>query len=190
MRGSVEDKFLIEQCLAGDEQAFGVLFEKYSTSIYRYVLVRVRNTSEAEDLTSEVFLRVWQYLSSEEREIGNFRALLFRIARNLIIDNFRKKSASAFEVEMESAGEIIDETDDIVRKVEIEDDDRIIYEFLDQRIQEQMKDFAAYEKIKYFALLEHDFSQASGELTPTLKVRREAVLSRYQDAFVALYAHA
>ena len=67
--------------------------------------------------------------------------------------------------------------------------EKIIYEFLDRRIQELMKDFAPYEKIKYFLLLPHDFTQASGELTPTLKVKREVVLSRYRSGLDALYPH-
>jgi long-chain acyl-CoA synthetase len=65
--------------------------------------------------------------------------------------------------------------------------DRKIIEFLDARIQALMKDYASYEKIKYFHLLEHDFSLASGELTPSLKVKRSVVLSRHTDALLKLY---
>ncbi len=65
--------------------------------------------------------------------------------------------------------------------------DKKIYEFLDQRIQSLMKDYASYEKIKYFYLLEHDFSLASGELTPTLKVKRSVVWGRYKDELLKFY---
>ena len=63
-----------------------------------------------------------------------------------------------------------------------------IYTIFDQKIQEMTKDLASYEKIKYFAFLSQDFSQASGELTPTLKVKREVVLARYKDALLPFYA--
>jgi len=62
-----------------------------------------------------------------------------------------------------------------------------IHEFMDLRIQAAQKDLASYERIKYFALLEHDFSQASGELTPTLKIKREIVLARYKDKLLPFY---
>ena len=50
--------------------------------------------------------------------------------------------------------------------------------------------FARIEQVKRFAILERDLSQAEGELTPTLKVRRAHVCRRYADDFAALYAAA
>ena len=66
--------------------------------------------------------------------------------------------------------------------------DQKIYEFMDSRVQAAMADFASYEKIKYFALLPNDFSQESGELTPTLKVKRELVLSRHKERLLPFYS--
>ncbi len=66
--------------------------------------------------------------------------------------------------------------------------DKKIYDFLDQKIQQFTQDLASYEKIKYFALLSHDFSQTSGELTPTLKVKRDVVLQQHKDELLAFYA--
>ena len=47
--------------------------------------------------------------------------------------------------------------------------------------------FARIEQIKRFAILDHDLSQAAGELTPTLKVKRGLIYERYADVFTALY---
>ena len=48
--------------------------------------------------------------------------------------------------------------------------------------------YAQVEQVKKFAILDHDLSQATGELTPTLKVKRNVVNEQYADLFDALYA--
>jgi len=63
-----------------------------------------------------------------------------------------------------------------------------VYRLIEGRVEEHSSHLASFEKIKYFVLLEHDFSQASGELTPTLKVKRDVVLSRYRDELLLLYS--
>jgi long-chain acyl-CoA synthetase len=62
-----------------------------------------------------------------------------------------------------------------------------VYDFFEARIADLSGGLANFEKIKYFVLLERDFTQASGELTPTLKVKREEILSRHKDKLLALY---
>lgn len=63
----------------------------------------------------------------------------------------------------------------------------VVVKMLEQRVESLSTNLASYEKIKYFVLLENDFSQAAGELTPTLKIKREVVLSRHRTALEALY---
>ena len=62
-----------------------------------------------------------------------------------------------------------------------------IYDFLFGRIQERMKDMAGYEKLKKIALLDHEFSQEAGELTPTMKLRRKIITRKYFDLLDSLY---
>ena len=51
-------------------------------------------------------------------------------------------------------------------------------------------DLASYETIKKFKILQHDFTQEAGELTPTLKVKRKFVTTKYQDVLDGFYSPA
>lgn len=84
------DQELLAKISKGDKQAFGSLYQKYLEPIYNYIFFQVNgNKQEAEDLTEEVFLRCFQVVMEETKKNKNFRALVYTIARNLIIDNYR-----------------------------------------------------------------------------------------------------
>jgi long-chain acyl-CoA synthetase len=63
-----------------------------------------------------------------------------------------------------------------------------IRELIQQEIDRANSKYAQVEQVKKFAILDHDLSQATGELTPTLKVKRNVVNEKYKDVFDALYA--
>ncbi len=87
-----EDK-LITQAVRGNKQAFGQLYENYLDQIYRYIFYRIGDHNEAEDLTEIVFLKAWEKLPQfkENAHIRNFRAWIYRIAHNLVIDKYRTR---------------------------------------------------------------------------------------------------
>jgi long-chain acyl-CoA synthetase len=61
---------------------------------------------------------------------------------------------------------------------------------LEQEVEIANSKFARIEQIKRFVILDHELTQAGGELTPTLKVRRSAVYEKYAQLFAELYAGA
>jgi long-chain acyl-CoA synthetase len=63
-----------------------------------------------------------------------------------------------------------------------------VHALFEREIMALTKDLARFEMVKRFALLDHEFSQDQGELTPTLKVRRKIVLAKYAREIDALYA--
>ncbi len=80
---------LVARAVRGDAEAFGDLYERYLDAIYRYVAARVGNTAEAEDLTETVFLKVWEALPRYDARGLQFRALVYRVAHNLLVDFYR-----------------------------------------------------------------------------------------------------
>ncbi len=85
---------LLKFAVEGDKQAFGLLYEKYLDEIYRFAYYKVGDSMLAEDITEETFLKTWESLPklyAKGQKMGNFRAWLYRIAHNLVIDYYRKK---------------------------------------------------------------------------------------------------
>ncbi|MGD2026270.1 MAG: sigma-70 family RNA polymerase sigma factor [Anaerolineales bacterium] len=74
-----------------DPAAFAALYREYAVRVYRYIYARVSNHQDAEDLTSQVFEAV---LNGLDRFGGrrNFSAWVFTIARNKVVDSYRKRS--------------------------------------------------------------------------------------------------
>jgi len=85
-----EDAPLIARARAGEAAAFGALYDRYVEAVYRYVFYRVRETAEAEDVTSEVFMKALRAMPRYETR-QPFLAWLYRIARNAVIDRARRR---------------------------------------------------------------------------------------------------
>src|SRR3989344_5484924 len=88
----IQEKLLLLKVRKKDPDAFGQIYDLYVTSIYRFIYFKVANRADAEDLTSEVFLKIWQYLIDCEDEIDNLRALIYKFGRNLVIDFYRQRA--------------------------------------------------------------------------------------------------
>lgn len=89
---NIQDNILLLRLRKKDPEAFGQLYDKYVASIYRFVFFKVSSQQDAEDITSDVFLKTWQYVLEGEEVVDNIRALLFRTARNAVIDFYRRRA--------------------------------------------------------------------------------------------------
>ena len=87
-----EDAALARRAGSGEAEAFGVLYDRYVSAVYRYMFYRVRNEAEAEDVTSDVFMRALRAIPKYEPRQA-FLAWLYRIARNAVIDRSRRRAA-------------------------------------------------------------------------------------------------
>ena len=88
---------LVARSQQGDKTAFASLYRLHVQSVYRYLSYRLRNTSVAEDLTAEVFLRVLKKINTFEWRGIDFSAWVIRIARNVLLDHL-KSSGTRLEV--------------------------------------------------------------------------------------------
>lgn len=82
---------LVARAVKGDQEAFGDLYEEYLDPIFRYIYYKVSNTSEAEDLTEAVFLKAWEAIGAYRLGDIPFKAWLYRIAHNVVVDHYRTR---------------------------------------------------------------------------------------------------
>lgn len=101
-RNSVDNlKMLLTKAKQGDQNAFGDIYSNYFVPVYRYIYIRTgRRREDAEELTQEVFLRVFGSLSNLKIGDTNPLAYFFTSARNILID-FYRKSGRVEQVEEE-----------------------------------------------------------------------------------------
>ena len=99
---------LVREAQQGGAAAFSALYEHYYDSIFRYVSFRTGNTTEAEDITAEVFVRMIESIHRFKWKGYPFSSWLFRIAHNLVVDFYRKKGRRRI-VSLENAPPIMEE---------------------------------------------------------------------------------
>jgi len=89
------DEKLVVSYLKSDEQSLEILIQRYLKLIYNYVYRRVNNRVEAEDITQEVFLKVWRNIKKFDQN-KKFKSWIFAIAKNTTIDWLKKKKTIPF----------------------------------------------------------------------------------------------
>jgi RNA polymerase sigma-70 factor (ECF subfamily) len=89
------DAELITRAQRGEVNAIGRLYDRHRESIFRYLWIRLDDRPLAEDLTGDVFMRMLDALPRYRMQGQPFRAWLYRIAHNLLVDYFRKMNRQA-----------------------------------------------------------------------------------------------
>ncbi len=98
------EKELVRKAQQGDEDAFGALYQLHAPHIYRFLVANLGNRQEAEDLTTEIFLRVWRAMPEYQESGFPFKSFLFRVARNLLIDVYRSRGRTEMHLSLEETG--------------------------------------------------------------------------------------
>lgn len=84
------DAQLVQECLRGDGPAWEELVRRHTRRVFNLCYRFTGNSTEAEDLSQEVFLRIYKTLSSYKPAFGAFPTWLTSVTRNLLVDNYRR----------------------------------------------------------------------------------------------------
>ena len=154
---NLQDKILVLKIRNGETEAFSEIYDRYATRIYRFIFFKTSRVEETEDLTSEVFLKLWQYLSQEREELRNLKAFLYQMARNQVIDYYRNLAA----------------------KQTVSLDERLIEQVDLSSLTGQSQQMKIFEKIEF----EKEFENIKDNLAKLKEEYREVLLLKYVEDF-------
>lgn len=132
-----DEQNLIRLAQAGNQETFARLYDAYIERIYRYVYFRVADEELAEDITSQVFLKVWEKLHTYQAGQSPFMAWLYRIAHNAVIDYYRTRKVS---IPLEEASPIeVSHADEINERLDLQVKSQHLRKALQQLTDEQQQ---------------------------------------------------
>lgn len=105
---AIDESALLKRAREYDTQALAEIYDHYAEPIYRYLYRYLGNAELAEDLTSEVFVRLLQVLGTPRAPRDQIRGWLYRVAHNLAMDWFRqqaKESSLSLDEELVAGGD-------------------------------------------------------------------------------------
>ena len=94
---------LVRRCLSGDGTAWEELVQRYNRRIYNICYRFAGSADDAQDLTQEVFIKMYRTLSSFDVERGAFMTWVTTVTRNLLVDHFRKSKQDRMTDSLDTA---------------------------------------------------------------------------------------
>lgn len=111
-QNQLSDTLLIKNYVAGDNEAIGVLLERYKAKIYNYILMLTKDEFLSDDILQEVFIKIFSFLKEGRyNDDGRFLQWALRIAHNKVIDYYRfQKSQKTVSTDEENSPVLFDKT--------------------------------------------------------------------------------
>lgn len=109
------DDALVERVVAGDPEAFEILYDRYLPRVYGFVRKRLRNRADCEEAVQDVFFAVFSSLSSFRGD-APFAAWVLGIARRTVASRFKKKHHPTVPLEFDDEPEAVDLTGPVVQR--------------------------------------------------------------------------
>lgn len=164
----------------GQTEQFVVLYDLYIDKIYRYLFYRVHHKQLAEDLTSQTFLQAFDKIHQYDASKGAFGAWLYRVARNLMIDEMRRKKPHD---NIDNHYDLQDDTN-----IEIETDQQLSRESIQKLLESLEPDARELITLRLW----DDFSYAeiaalTGKTEGALKMQFSRLIKKLQENSLGIF---
>lgn len=126
----------IQQAKQGDSQAFELIYKECYAPIYRYIHGRTKSREQAEDLTQDVFMKIYRNIGTVTASDHSPLAYFYTIARNTLIDFWRKKGGDTV-ADDELMSELADSAENPMQNAHTNERSAILYECLEKLTDDQ-----------------------------------------------------
>jgi RNA polymerase sigma-70 factor (ECF subfamily) len=178
--GHISDEVLVIKIARGDTAALESLYDRHASVVLAIALRVVGERAAAEDVLQETFWRVWNSADTYQSQRGSFTSWLFRIARNLAIDLYRRRSVRPQTVEnLDEESPILDNVPDpdadVVELAQSDLQNQKIHEALTSLPPEQKQ---VIELAYYYGMTRQEISEMTGEALGTIHTRARLGLQK------------
>jgi RNA polymerase sigma-70 factor (ECF subfamily) len=178
--GHISDEVLVIKVARGDTAALESLYDRHASVVLAIALRVVGERAAAEDVLQETFWRVWNSAATYQSQRGSFTSWLFRIARNLAIDLYRRRSVRPQTVEnLDEDSPILDNVPDpdadVVELTQSDLQNQQIHEALTSLPPEQKQ---VIELAYYYGMTRQEISEMTGEALGTIHTRARLGLQK------------
>ena len=173
----ISDRELIKKSLQGDKNSLELLIKKYLKPIYSFSFNLLRDQEDAQDLTQEIFLKMWKNLKNFD-ENQNFKSWLFKIAKNSCIDFIRKKKKFlVYNLET------IENLPDLQLLLKEEAENKDLLEKIKIEIEKLSRKSKEILNLYYnFGFNFREIAQISGESINTVKSRHKRAIEKIKNS--------
>jgi len=179
----LSDEILVTQVAQGSSAALEALYDRYASTVLGISLKVIGDQASAEDVLQETFWRVWKSAVTYQPQRGSFTSWLFRIARNLAIDSYRRQTVRPQEVYMEDGSDSIleempDPGTDVAEQTQSILKNRQVRQALASlpRLQRQVIEMAYF-----YGMTRQEIAEATGEALGTIHTRARLAVQKLRE---------
>jgi RNA polymerase sigma-70 factor, ECF subfamily len=179
----LSDDVLAAQVARGESGALETLYDRYASTVLGISLKIMGDQAAAEDVLQETFWRVWRSAASFQSQRGSFTGWLFRIARNLAIDAYRRRNIRPRPItDVDDSDSIIDQTPDptmdVVEQSKLLFNHKQVLSALTTlpRVQRQVIEMAYF-----YGMTRQEIAEATGEALGTIHTRARLALQKLRE---------
>jgi RNA polymerase sigma-70 factor, ECF subfamily len=179
----LSDEVLASQVARGNSGALEALYDRYSATVLGLILKILDDRASAEDVLQETFWRVWKSANTFQPQRGAFSSWVFRIARNLAIDLYRRRNVRPQVMPKADDGtSVLDQTPD--PDMDVAEQAQSALE--DKQVRNAMSSLSSVQRqvieLAYFyGMTRQEIAEATGEALGTIHTRARLALQKLRE---------
>lgn len=179
------DETLAMQVARGNSAALEVLYDRYASIVLGISLKVTGDQGLAEDVLQETFWRVWQSAATYQSQLGSFTGWLFRIARNLAIDAYRRRNVRPQAISgVDRSDPILDEMPD--PETDVAEQAQSILK--NRQIRKALASLPVVQRqviemAYFYGMTRQEIAEATGEALGTIHTRARLALQKLRGEF-------